>query len=58
MTTTSTRVQTVIGTTKRAYFKIPAATAAGNYYVWITGNAAGGYGSYNCSAMKVVAPAN
>jgi hypothetical protein len=56
-TTTSTRVQTVLGTTKRAYFTIPAAVAPGNYRVWITGNAAGGYGSYNCSAMKVVAPA-
>jgi len=55
ITTTSTRVQVVLGTTKRAYFKIPAATPAGNYYVWITGNAGGGYGSFNCSAMKVVA---
>lgn len=53
-TTTSTRVQVVIGTTKRAYFTIPASVPGGNYYVWITGNAAGGYGSFNCSAMKVV----
>ena len=55
-TTTSTRVQTVLGTTKRAYFKIPPATAPGNYFVWITGNAAGAFGSFNCSKMKVVAP--
>jgi len=58
ITTTSTQVQTVLGTTKRAYFKIPAQTPPGNYYVWITGNAAGGYASFNCSAMTVLAAPN
>ena len=51
----SYRVQTVLGTTKRAYFTIPAGIAGGAYYVWISGPAGGGYSSYNCSVLNVVA---
>lgn len=51
--TTATKVTTVLGTTKKAQFKIPAGLA-GTYYVWLSGPTAGGFASINCSKLVVV----
>jgi hypothetical protein len=53
---TATRMQTVLGTTKKATFKIPATLAPGLYQVWLSGPTAGGFASYNCSKLEVLSP--
>ncbi len=44
-TTTANTVVTVIGSSDRVTFLVPAALATGTYYIWITGT----YASSNCS---------
>ncbi|MGP8271048.1 MAG: PEP-CTERM sorting domain-containing protein [Terracidiphilus sp.] len=48
-TTTANTVVTVIGSSDRVTFLVPAALATGTYYIWITGT----YASSNCSEITV-----
>ena len=52
-TTKATHLQTVVGSTKRARFQIPAGLAPGTYHVWLSGVTGGGFGSNNCSKLVV-----
>jgi len=52
-TTVGTKLQTVIGNTKKVEFKIPAGLAPGVYQVWFSGSVGGGFGSSNCAALTV-----
>jgi hypothetical protein len=55
-TTTANRLTTVLGTTRRAQFLIPAGIAPGTYQVWLSGTTAGGFASNNCSQLIVNPP--
>jgi thrombospondin type 3 repeat protein len=50
--TTATKVVVVIGTTKKAQFKVPA-LLPGTYYAWLSGPTAGGFASVDCSKLIV-----
>jgi hypothetical protein len=50
--TIATHLQTVIGTTKRARFQVPA-LPSGTYHVWLSGSTGGGFGSNNCSKLVI-----
>jgi hypothetical protein len=56
VTTTATKLTTVLGNVKKANFKIPAVLAPGVYKVWLSGPTLGGFASYNCSSLKVLPP--
>jgi hypothetical protein len=55
--TKGTKITTVLGTTKRVFFTVPAGLAGGTYVVWIKSAEAGGFESSNCSTLKVIAAA-
>lgn len=52
-TVKATSLITIIGTTKRATFKIPAGLSTAMYQVWVSGP---GIDTENCSNMQVYAP--
>jgi hypothetical protein len=55
--TKGTKITTVLGSTKRVFFTIPAGLTGGAYQVWIKSGEAGGFESSNCSTLQVIAAA-